>query len=75
MDKRVLGKDLEVSEIEFGCMGMSHARADVAGVWRLKNTEKIDEVSNEKRKKDNHRDNSGFIGGSHSGLHISVYRD
>ena len=30
MDKRVLGKDLEVSEIGFGCMGMSHAYGTVS---------------------------------------------
>ena len=34
MEKRILGRDLEVSEIGFGCMGMSHAYGTVS------NTEK-----------------------------------
>lgn len=30
MEKRILGRDLEVSEIGFGCMGMSHAYGTVS---------------------------------------------
>ena len=30
MNKRILGKDLEVSSIGFGCMGMSHASGTVS---------------------------------------------
>lgn len=30
MDKRIIGRDLEVSEIGFGCMGMSHAYGTVS---------------------------------------------
>ena len=30
MDIRILGRDLEVSEIGFGCMGMSHAYGTVS---------------------------------------------
>ena len=30
MEIRILGRDLEVSEIGFGCMGMSHAYGTVS---------------------------------------------
>ncbi|SCJ42800.1 Uncharacterised protein [uncultured Eubacterium sp.] len=30
MEIRILGRDLEVSEIGFGCMGMSHAWAGIS---------------------------------------------
>ena len=49
---------------DFSCLDAC-PYADVAGVWRFKNTEEIKEVSNENKEKDNHRGNRGFLSGSH----------
>lgn len=49
---------------DFSCLDAC-PYADVAGIWRSKNTEEIKEVSNEDKEKDNHRGNRGFLSGSH----------